>query len=195
MIAPLARILDTFVANHANLLRDDVQLLADFDTDPDEHRTILRAHQLVRRQLISNHLARQRRVERLATAFLPFVRGYLNPGPVFLRGLRRRRRGKLLRFIQEQVALTGIARLLAARAEQLAHHDLQLFLHEVAFGLRHPKLAAKLVAFITQRITRSECCITFSNERVEFVDGDREAFARHAATLANRPPQWVNVNL
>jgi hypothetical protein len=116
--------------------------------------------------------------------------GHIDVGAVFLRWQGGRCRCQRLRFVQEQVALPGIA-LLTLRAEQPAYHDLQLFLDEIALNLRHTQLAAQFIAFAAQRVT----FVARSNERIEFFDANRETFAGHASTIANRLTQWVYVLL
>lgn len=71
--------------NDPYLLRDDVELFADFGTDFYQCTAILRADARCRRQLVPHHLARQRRIEWLAPTLLTRMTRHSNTNFFFLR--------------------------------------------------------------------------------------------------------------
>ena len=66
------------MADDAHLLRNDVELLADLHADLAQGRAVVRAHALALGQVVSNHFARQRRIERLAPALGALVARHLD---------------------------------------------------------------------------------------------------------------------
>ena len=172
LVAARACVLHAFMADHPHLLRDDVQLLAHFHADFDEHRAVVRAHALRFRQFIANDFTRQGRIERFAPGLLPRVAGYLRWRFVFL--LRRQcgcRRRQRFRLVQEQVALIRTAGL-ALRAKQPPLIGFELLLEQIAFDLRHAQLATQ--------------CIALGDERGQFFGGNRGRLrgASHPVTIA-----------
>ena len=67
-IAARARVLHPLVHDHPQLLRDDVHLLAGNHADLLQHCAVVWAHALGLGQLVANHVARQVRVQRFASA-------------------------------------------------------------------------------------------------------------------------------
>uniref|UniRef100_UPI003BEEF962 zeta toxin family protein n=1 Tax=Burkholderia arboris TaxID=488730 RepID=UPI003BEEF962 len=70
--------------------------------------------------------------------------------------------------------------LLAARPEQLAQHDPQLLLRQVALDLRHAQLAAKFETLGLPCVTFAAQRVALGDERGKFVGGDRGAGSGHA---------------
>jgi hypothetical protein len=67
-IAARTRIFDALVLDHAKLLRNHVELLADLHAKLDERVTIVHAEAFSLRQLVPHHVARQVGIKRLAMA-------------------------------------------------------------------------------------------------------------------------------
>ena len=108
VVTARARVFDALMLNHPHLLRHNVELLADVRADFHQRMAVMRADAFGFRQFMAHDLARQKRIERFATAFLAAVTGHLDRfGRAFLgdwRAVRRQRFG----FVQKQIALSGI---------------------------------------------------------------------------------------
>lgn len=121
------------MADHPQLLRHDVQLLADFHANLTQRGAIVRAGALVFRQLVAHHFARQRRVQRPTTALGPLVCGHLNKSVLsFLTGGLGHGAFEF-GLVEEQVLLV-CAEQFALGREQLALELDELFLEQVALG-------------------------------------------------------------
>jgi hypothetical protein len=94
--------------NDPDLVRHDIELLADFGADFHQLGAIMGANTFGFQSLMAPDLARQKRIKRFVAAFLAAVTGHLNRlGHAFLsywRAVRRQRFG----FVQKQIALSGI---------------------------------------------------------------------------------------
>jgi hypothetical protein len=66
------------MADHAYLLRHDVQLLADLHADLAQACAVVRAHALALGQFVASHLAWQGRIQRLAAPLDALVRRHLD---------------------------------------------------------------------------------------------------------------------
>jgi CheY-like chemotaxis protein len=104
------------VLNDPNLLRDHVELLAGFDADLNECVAIVGAEALRLGKFMPDDLARQRWIERLATALFTRMGGYRRCRNVLLRGLAASARQRFC-FV-ERAELAGFA-CLARCTEQL----------------------------------------------------------------------------
>ena len=91
LVAARAGIFDPLMLDDPYLLRNDVQLLADLDTDLDQGGAVMGADPLGLGQFMADDLARQVGIERLAAALLARVRGNLDFRRRFF-GDRRSRR-------------------------------------------------------------------------------------------------------
>ena len=104
----------------------------------------MRAHALGLGQFVAHHLARQRRVQRLAPALGPFVGGNLDSvvvGLGFFLG-RLGCRSERLGLVEEHVLLVAGAGL-ALGGEQLALELVELLLEQVALGARDAQLTSE----------------------------------------------------
>lgn len=116
--------------DHPHLLRNDVELLGYFDADLDQHRAVVGADPLGFRQFMTDDLARQRRIERLAPALLARVRQNLALRQRLFGGQRPGRR-QGFGFVEEQILLLGSA-CFRFGVEQLAQEGVELLLQKVA---------------------------------------------------------------
>ena len=135
------------MADHAHLLRNDVELLAGLHANLPQHGTVVRTDTLGLGQFVAHHLARQRRVQRLAPALGPFVSGDLDSvvvGLGFFLG-RLGCRSKRLGLVEEHVLLVAGAGL-ALGGEQLALELVELLLEQVALGARDAQLTSERFA-------------------------------------------------
>ena len=105
------------MTDHTNLLGDDIELFAHFHADLDQHDAVMRADAFRFGEFVTDHFARQRRVQRLAPGLFAFVRAHLRVGLGLLCGQCRRRGRQRFGLVQKQVALIG-ATGLALGAEQ-----------------------------------------------------------------------------
>jgi hypothetical protein len=139
------------VADHAHLLRHDIQLLADLHADLAQGRAVVRAHTLVLRQFVAPHIARQGRIQRLAAALGALVRRHLDLLALGLGGCRLGLRAFDLGLVEEQVLLVRGADL-ALGVEELALEAVELLLEQVAFGAHHAQLAQCVAQGLLQRL-------------------------------------------
>jgi len=143
-VAARAGVLHALVADHAHLLRHDVQLLADLHADLAQRRAVMRAHALVFGQLVASHLARQRRIQRLAASLGALVRRHGDLAVLGLGGCRLGRCAFELGLVEEQVLLLRAD--FALGFEELALEAVELLLEQVAFGAHHAQLADEFLA-------------------------------------------------
>jgi hypothetical protein len=140
------------VADHAHLLRNDVELLAGLYANLAQHGTVVRADTLGLGQFVAHHLARQGWVQWLAPALGAFVGGDLDDvvtGLGFFLGWLGSCAERFC-LVEEHVLLVagaGLAHLLGFGGEQLALELVQLLLEQVALGARHTQLT-------------DQCCMT-----------------------------------
>jgi hypothetical protein len=138
------------VADHAHLLRHDIQLLADLHADLAQGRAVVRAHALVFRQFVAPHIARQGRIQRLAAALGALVCRHLDLVVFGLGGGRLGLHAFDLGLVEEQVLLVRGADL-ALGVEELALEAVELLLEQVAFGAHHAQLAQGIAQGLLQR--------------------------------------------
>lgn len=180
LIAAGAGVLDAVVLQHAHLLGDHVHLLADLRADLHQCMPVMRAHTLGLRQFVVHDLARQRGVQRFASALLALMLG--DRRRFLFVGLGRRRLiggRECFGFVEEQVLLiraTGFA----LGGEQLALQRLQPLQREVALGGRDPQRACQRV--------------TLGDERGEFFSGDGGK-RRHARLDRHAPSPFLQATL
>jgi hypothetical protein len=173
----------TVVSSHTHLLGDDVHLLADLGTDLHQRVPIVCAYALVLGQLVANDLARQRRVQRLASTLFALMAGNrrrLLFVDVFDFGLQcLAAGGECLCLVEEQVLLIGAAGFALGR-EQLALQRPQSLQCEVTLGGRHPQRSGQRIAL--------------GNERGEFFSGDGGG-RRHASLDRHTPSFFLHATL
>jgi len=85
--------------NDPNLLRHDIELLTDLGADLDEHMSVVCADAFRFWQLVTHDLAREHRVQRLASTLLAFMRANLDALFCFRLLRRFRSRCGRLRFV------------------------------------------------------------------------------------------------
>ncbi|MNV40242.1 hypothetical protein D3C71_1318430 [compost metagenome] len=183
LIAAGTGVLDAVVLQHAHLFGDDIHLLADLGADLHQRVPVMRAHTLGLGQFVAHDLARQRRVQRLASAFLTLMardrcqRLFVD---VFDLGLRRLICGReCLGLVEEQVLLIRAAGF-ALGSEQLALQRPQSFQCEVPLGGGDSKRTGQRIAL--------------GNERGEFFSGDGGG-RRHARLDRHAPSLFLQATL
>jgi len=149
--------------DHPYLLRDDVELFADFDADLDQHGSIVGTNSLRLGQLMAHHLARQVRVEWLASALLARVRRNVDLRGCFFSD-RRTCGGRRFGFVEEQILLLSPPRS-GLGGKQLAQVCLQTFFEKADLNLQRTYLATQSVTLAAQRIPVSEeRCVFFGGQ-------------------------------
>ena len=124
-------------------------MLADLHTDLAQARAVVRAHALVLGQFVAPHVARQRRIQRLAAAFGALVRRHVD---LLALGLGGRRLGPCafdLGLVEEHVLLVrsaDLAGLLGFGVEELALEAVELLLEQVALGAHDAQFTGQRLA-------------------------------------------------
>ena len=125
--------------DHADLFRNHVELLADFNAELHERMAVVAAETLGFRKFMPADLTGQIGIKRLAVAaFFACMRGDLRPGCIFLG--RCRIRAKRFGFV-EQSELFRVPRF-ALCAKQITPVSMQPFLGQVALRSHQTQHAA-----------------------------------------------------
>ena len=102
MVAARTGIFDALVLNDTNLLRNDVQLFAGFNTDFHQLVSVMGTNPFGFRQFMANDFARQCRIKRFAAPLLAGMPGDLNSGfDGDLLGDQSIGRSQSFRFVEE----------------------------------------------------------------------------------------------
>lgn len=140
LVAARAGVLHPLVLDHPHLLGNDVELLADLDTDLDQDGAVVRAAALGFGQFVANDLARQIRIQGLASALLAHVAGHLDAARLDLFGGRRALGCQGFGLFEEEVLLvTAVARF-ASGGEQLPQVRGESLLEQIALDRDGPQL-------------------------------------------------------
>jgi hypothetical protein len=168
------------VLQRAHLFGDDIHLLADLGADLHQRVPVMRAHTLGLGQFVAHDLARQRRVQRLVSAFLALMARDRCRLLFAGLGLRRLICGReRLGLVEEQVLLIGAAGFALGR-KQLALQRLQPLQCEVPLGGRYSKRAGQRIAL--------------GDETSEFFSGDGGG-RRHARLDRHAPSLFLQATL
>jgi hypothetical protein len=167
-VAARAGVLHPLVADHAHLLRHDVQLLADLHADLAQRRAVVRAHALVLGQFVAHAPRAAGRgpaaCGRAWCACAPARR------PCRLRPLRLQA-GPVrpaLGLVEEQVLLVRGADF-ALGVEELALEAVELLLEQVALGAHHAQLAQCIAQRLLQRFESLRAWACGSSARILFI--------------------------
>ena len=149
-IAARAGVLHPLVADHAHLLRDDVELFAGLHTDLHQGGAIMGTDPFGIAEFMAHDVALQRGIQRLAAPLGALVASDFSVGFVvgaistiagfLLRWLRLGGCGQCLGLVEEHVLLMR-SNGLAAGSKDLAHHLVERLLQQVALGPQKAVLA------------------------------------------------------